>query len=272
MARKMMDNDILSSKQKKELSGIIESLVEERVKENQSKFIEKYTSFIVESATKKLSGKIKDSLTEEMTAKVDEANDKAQRLCRSVILESSNKISTYKKNQEKLVEEFKNTAPKLIEKLAEERAEEIQAEAIDTIDKYKKDVQIVESMKDTLAKVGFIINEDVDDVVKTKSNEVMNLKTKLNRAERDLKVSELTEGMLPNQKEKMSTILEEYSSSSEVEKHFKSIKEKVLVENTVVETKEVIVPIEKTELEKKMLHEEQFSNFLSSSKEFMNKI
>jgi len=269
MARKIK-NDILSSKQKNELTQVIDSLVEERVKERQSKFIEKYTSFIVESTTKKLTEAVKGQLSEDMQNEIDKVNDKAQRLCRSVILESSNKISTYKKNQEKLIEEFKTKAPEMIENLAEEKAQKIQEEAIQTIDKYKNNVKIVESMKQTLEQSGFVINEDVNSVIKTKTNEVMGLKTQLNKAQRDLKIAELTEGMLPNQKKNMVNLLEDYSTDTEVEKHFKESKDKILSENRMI-VEEEVVAIPDNKVTKKLEEDRVFSDFLSLSKEFNDK-
>jgi hypothetical protein len=262
----ILDNNILTESQKNELKGVIDSLVEERTQEIIRGFIQKYTSFIVESATQKILTKAKKDLIGKINEDIENIKNMTEKVVRSVVLESSNKISENKKATEKLVEEFKTSAPALIEKLSEEKAQEIAKESIELSKKSKKSIEMMEGMMNGLTELGYVINEDVDQIGKKSKNEILGLKTELVKIKRDLRVAELTEGMLPNQKERVIELLEEYSTATKVEQVFGKIRDKVIEENTFVKTEE------KPEKKEKVITEEDnLDNLLGLSKTFLTK-
>jgi hypothetical protein len=260
----ILDNNILTESQKNELKGVIDSLVEERVQENIRAFIQKYTSFIVESATQKILTKAKKDLVGKINEDIDNIKTMTEKVVRSVVLESSNKIAENKKATEKLVEEFKTSAPALIEKLSEEKAQEMSKEAIALKERSERSIQVVEGLMKGLEGIGYVINEDVDQIGKKSKNEILGLKTELTKIKRDLRIAELTEGMLPNQKERVIELLEEYTTAAKVEQVFGKIRDKVIEENTFVKSEPK--PEKK---EKVMTEEDNLDSLLGLSKTFL---
>jgi len=263
----MLDNDILTEAQKKELRKIIDSLVEERVQQRNKDFVDKYTKFIVESATTKLVEKVKVGLVERIDEEMKTIRSKAEKICRSVILEASTKIHETKKQQQELVENFRATAPDLIKNLAEDKAKELAADAIQAIAEKERLQESLVSITKGMEKAGYVINEDIDKVIEKEKNEKLMLRTKLAQANRDLKLAQLTEGMLPAQKREMEKLLEDCTTSDMIEDRFLLAKKKVMESKVIVE-EEVPQEVKERQVEaKRLLDEEQeFSSFLSAAK------
>lgn len=265
----VFDNDILTESQKNELLKIIDDLVEERVREKNKAFVDKYTDFIVESATAKISEKVKDGFSKRIKSTLNEMHDKYEKFSRSVVLEATHKISTSKKNMEKLVEEFKKTAPMIIEGEVKKKTDQLSEEAVQAIQKYEEQKVIVEGLLKGLNKIGYVINEDVNDAVRKKEAVAYTYKTRAIEAEKKLKISDMCEGLLPDQKEKLVPLLEECETAELVEKKFKSMKAKVLKESTnsvVVEKKPDTV---KNDKQMKNFNEEEiFGELLRGSLKF----
>jgi len=258
-----LDGDILTESQKTELQKIIDVLVEERVQQRIKKFSDKYTKFIVESATKKIVSKVKTGLATKINEELDIMRQKTENICRSAVLEASSKISTTKKAQKQLVEEFKRTAPNLIKKLSEEKANELSREAMVAIEENKRLTESLSGIMKGIGKAGFVINEDVDSAVQKERNEKLMLRTKLVETRRDLKVEQLTEGMLPNQKKEIIKLLEDCTTEKMVEDRFLLAKSKVMNSNTHIEEE---TPKIKPEVQNMVEEEEMFGDFLSAVK------
>jgi hypothetical protein len=238
----IMDNNVLTEGQKTQLKGVIDELVEERAREITKEFIQNYTSFIVESVTKKVVSKTKNNIMSQINEEIDRVKSNIKKVTNSVILEASEKIKEEKEKSKTIVEEFKRTAPKLINRLAEEKANQLSEEAIQSINDAKKS-------KDT-------------------KNQMLTLKTEMTRLNRDLKIKELTEGMLPIQREKAVKMLEECTTAKMVERNFDKIRSTVLSEGRIIkETK-------KPEVKKDpaMLKEESFEDLIKQSSSFMTTI
>jgi len=267
----MVDNDILTEAQKKELRKIINTLVEEQVQQRNRAFIEKYTKFIAESATTKVVNKVKNKLSTRIDEEMSEIREKAAKICRSVILESSTKIRGVRKEQEKLVEEFQKTAPKLIKNLAEEKAKELASDSIDAISEKERLEEAFTGLVKGMEKAGFVINEDIDKVIQKEKNEKLMLRTKLAQANRDIKVAQLTEGMLPAQKREIETLLEDCTTDQMVEERFLIAKKKVMENNTVIEEEVSNEGQEKKAVAQKVMEEEEmFSSFLGAARKLVN--
>ena len=256
-----LDGDILTEAQKEELKKVIDVLVEERVQERIKQFSNKYTKFIVESATKKIVGKMKSGLADKITTELEQMREHTEKICRSVVLEASNKIATAKKKQKQLVEEFEKTAPELIQKLAEEKADELSKEAKIAIEENARLSESLSGIMKGMTKAGFVINEDVDSAVDKERNEKLMLRTKLVEARRDLKIEQLTEGMLPVQKKEIIKLLEDCTTEKMVEDRFLLAKEKVMSANLIIEREEIKKPKEPV-----LQEDELFGDFLSSVK------
>ena len=268
----VFDNDILTEAQKNELLKIIDELVEERVREKNKAFVNKYTDFIVESATAKISEKVKDGFAKKVKTTLKEMDEKYQKVCRSVILEATHKIGTSKKKMQKLVEEFKQTAPKIIEKEVDQKTKQLSEDAVAAIQKYEEQKVIVEGLLKGLNKIGYVINEDVDGAVKKKEAVAYTYKTRAIKAERDLKIRDMCEGLLPDQKEQLMPLLEECETAEVVEKKFKSLKNKVLNESTnsvKVEPKQDTV--KEIKEVKTFQEEEMFKELLTGALKFNKK-
>jgi len=265
----MLDNDILTEAQKKELRAVIDTLVEEQVQKRNRQFIQKYTKFIAESATTKIVDKVEEKLIKRIDEDMKDVLNKATKICRSVILESSTKIRGVRKQQEKMVEEFKASAPRLIKNLAEEKAKELASDAIDAISEKERLEESFNNITKAMTKAGYVINEDVDHAIEKERCEKMMLRTKLTKANRDIKFSQLTEGMLPAQKREMETLLEDCTTSDRLEERFLVAKKKVMESNSVVE-EEVSqeVKAKKEEFQSIMQEDVEFSNLLDAAKKF----
>lgn len=262
----LKNTDILTESQKEALKGIIDQLVEERVREKNDSFIKNYTSFIVEQATRKLSSTFMSKITNRIHEEIQNIQTKADKICRSVVLESSSKVSEIKKKHAAMVEEFKNEAPKLIENLAEKRAEELAEDAIIAIQQNEKLATTVEGITKGLERLGFVINEDTDGRVKGLQHENKELKTRLIKQERDLKLAQLCEGMLPSQKKEMSELLSECTTAKILEEKFSMIKTKVMNKDVIVEEKK----IEPKKVQ--VINEEDvFADLIAGSKKFIKK-
>ena len=266
----MLDNDILTEAQKVELRKIIDTLVEERVQQKNRQFIEKYTKFIAESATTKIVDKVKAKLTQRIDEEMKDVSKKATKICRSVILESSTKIRDVRKQQEKMVEEFRISAPKLIKNLSEEKARELASDAIDAIAEKERLEEALNSITKGMAKAGYVINEDVDRAIEKERCEKMMLRTKLTKANRDIKLSQLTEGMLPAQRREIETLLEDCGTADKLEERFLFAKKKVMESNCVVE-EEISHEArnKKDEMNSIMQEDEIFSSFLGAAKKLI---
>jgi len=267
----LIDNDILTEAQKVELRKIIDTLVEEQVQKKNREFIEKYTKFIAESATTKLVEKVKGKLLEKIDEEIKTIHAKADKICRSVILESSTKVRDIKRKQEQLIEEFKNSAPKLIKSLAEEKVKELAADALVALNEKQRLEESLSGIFKGMEKAGYIINEDLDHVIAKEKTEKLMLRTKLALANRDLKLSQLTEGMLPTQKRAIEKLLEDCTTPEMIEERFLLAKKKVMESKVVVEE---VVPEEtkrKIEAAEHLVNEEEmFSNFLGVAKRLVS--
>jgi hypothetical protein len=260
----ILDNNILTESQKTELKCVIDQLVEERTQEIIKEFVKKYTGFIVESATKKILTKAKSGVVKHINEEIDKIKNTTEKVVRSVVLESSNKVAESKKATEHMVEEFKKTAPKLIDKLSEEKAQKIAEESLRVKKQSEKSIQIVEGVLKGLEGIGYVINEDVDQIGKKSKNEIMSLKTELTKIKRDLRIAELTEGMLPDQKDRVIELLEEYTTANKVEQVFGKIRDKVIEENTFVKTEKKAEPKPKV-----ISEEDNLDSLLGLSKTFL---
>jgi hypothetical protein len=267
-----MDKHILTEAQKTELAKVIDELVEERVQQRQAAFVKKYTKFIVESATAKVADKLKTGLLLKVEERIADVQDKAEKACRSVLAEAASKVQKTKKQHAKLIEEFKSTAPKLIEDLAEKKAQEMTEEAQGAVEENTRLTEAFKGFTEGLSKAGYVINEDVENVIEKERNEKRMLRTKLVEARRDNKIAQLTEGMLPGQKKKVIELLEDCVTEKQVEDRFLSVKAKVLAEDRHVETESVTeLQKKQTELESMMSEENAFDQLLGMSSEFLNK-
>lgn len=259
----MLDNDILTESQKKELRKIIDTLVEERVHQKNHEFIKKYTKFVAESATEKITKKIKEKMGNRIEEEINRMKKDAEKVCRSVILESASKIANVRNQQKKMVEEFKKTAPKLVKTLAEEKAKELAADAVDAIAEKERLEEALTSITKGMEKAGYVINEDIDRIIEKEKNEKRMLRTKLAQAMRDVKFSELTEGMLPAQKKEIGVLLEDCTTAEMLEDRFLIAKKKIMEEKIHIQdsvSEETRRHMDKT---KSMIEEEEeFSGFL----------
>ena len=268
----MFDKNILTETQRKELSVIIDELVEERVALKQDQFVKKYTKFIVESATSKVVEKMKNGLILQVEGKINDIQTKSEKACRSVLIEAASKVKDMKQKHKYLLEEFKVSAPKLVKDLAEKKALELTEDARGAIEENNRLTEAFKNFSSGLSKAGYVINEDVDNVIEKERNEKRMLRTKLIESRRNNKVSQLTEGMLPGQKKKVIELLEDCVTEKQVESRFLKVKAKVLSEDRHVETRD-INELKKKELEaNKVINEEQsFEQFLGMSKEYIEK-
>lgn len=258
------DSDILTESQKKELKKIIDTLVEERVQEKNKAFVKKYTQFVAESAASKIQKKLQESVTNKIDRKMKQITEEAEKICRSAILQSGNKVAKMKKVQEELVNHFKETAPKLVEKLAEEQAKELASDAILAIEERDQLKESFDAIARGMGKAGFVINEDLDKAIEKERNEKRMLRTKLVEAQRNLKISQLTEGMLPAQKREVETLLEDCTTPEMVESRFLVVKKKVMDANSVIEEDDTRKNSQEVEAAKKVFNEEQIlGEFLS---------
>jgi hypothetical protein len=260
------NTDILTEQQKTALKGMIDQIIEDRVKEKSSAFIKQYTSFIVEQATKKLSSTFMSKISNRVNEEMESIKTKADQVCKSVIVESSNKIANVKRKHSKLVEEFKATAPKLIENLANQKAQELAEDAIIAIKQNEKLANTVEGITKGLESMGYVINEDVGGKFKNLNNENLKLKTQLIKKERDIRFSELCEGMLPVQKKEMSELLSECTTVKSLEDKFPLVKSKIMKKEAMIE--------ENIEVTKKVTvinEEDNFTDLLVGAKKFIKK-
>jgi len=269
----VMENNILTSAQKKELSKIIDTLVEDRVQQKQAQFVKKYTKFIVESATAKVVAKMSEGLILQVEDRINEVKSKAEKACRSVLVESASKVKNIKNKHKKLMEEFKTSAPILVEELAEKKANKISEEALGAIEENNRLNEAFKGFTAGLAKAGYLINEDLDNAIEKERNEKRMLRTKLIEAKRDNKLSQLTEGMLPGQKKKVIEMLSECVTEKQIEDRFLSVKTKVLSEeHRHVETGNINEMIKDEEKKNVVLSEEQsFNQLLGMSRAFIEK-
>jgi len=268
----VMDNNILTEAQKKELSKIIDTLVEERVQEKQAQFVKKYTKFIVESATSKVVEKMRSGLILQVEERINEVKNKAKKACTSVLAEAASKVQKTKNIHKTLVEEFKVTAPKLIKDLAKKEALRLSEEARGAIEENDRLNAAFKNFTEGLSRAGYIINEDLDNAIEKERTEKRMLRTKLVEAKRDLKLAQLTEGMLPGQKKKVKNLLEDCVTEKQVEDRFLTSKAKVLSEDRHVETENINDLREREDKQNKTFSEEEtFDSFLSTAKEFMQK-
>jgi len=264
----LLDNDILTEAQKTELKKVIDEMIEERVQARNKEFISKYTKLIAESAMTKVLDKIKLTSLQHIDEELSALKTKTERVCRSVILESADKVRLAKKQQKDLISQFQNTAPQLIQKLAEEKANELAAKSLNALSDRDKFKSIVENITKGLEKSGYVINEDVEHVIEKEQTEKMMLRTKLIRANRDLKLAQLTEGLLPSQKREIEHLLEDCTTDKMVEDRFLLAKKKVLESGKIFE-EEVISAADRKNIEqtKKVLSEEEaFTSFLGAVK------
>jgi hypothetical protein len=258
-------SDVLTESQKKELKKIIDTLVEERVHEKNKAFVKKYTQFVAESAASKIQKKLQESLTKKIDNKMKQITEETEKICRSVIMNSADKVVKMKKTQEELVTHFKETAPKLVEKLAEEQAKELASDAILAIEERDQLKESFEAITRGMSKAGFVINEDLDKAIEKERNEKRMLRTKLVEAERDLKVAQLTEGMLPAQKREVETLLEDCTTADMVESRFLVVKKKVMENQTTLNEDDTRKNKEEIEAAKKVFNEEEIlGDFLST--------
>ena len=260
----LANTDVLTEAQKEALKGIIDQIVEERAKEQNKNFISQYTEFIVEQATKKLTDQMVQKFANKINEEISVIKDKTDKVCRAVVLESSTKIAETKAKHQKLVEEFKNTAPQLIDRLAEKKAQELSEDAILAIQQNEKLVSTLSGIVKGMESVGYVINEDTDGKLKQTLKENLDLKTKIVKAQRDLKLAELSEGMLPAQKKEVTELLSECTTSKMVEDKFNLVRDKVMKKEIIVEEKEIEVK------KPQVINEEQsFSELIGMSKKFM---
>lgn len=262
----LTNTDILTESQKVELKKILDTLVEERVQAKTSAFIKKYTNFIVEQATTKITKGMMGKFSARIEEEIGAIKDKSERVCRSVVCEAANKIAGTKAKHKKLVEDFKATAPQLIESLAEKKSQELSEEAILAIEQNKKIAATFAGITKGLESVGYVINEDTDNKLKKLINENLKIRTQLVKQERDLKLAELSEGMLPSQKKDLVELLSECTTAKLVEDKFKFARDKIMKKDLVVE--EVVVEKKKTEV---INEDEIFSQMLVGSKRFIEK-
>lgn len=259
-------NDILTESQKNKLKSVIDSLVEERVQEKTKAFVNKYTKFIVESTSKKLIDVTKEKLFKKVNESIESYRDKTERVARSVILEASSEINHIKDKHKQLLESFKQTAPQLIESEVEKRSKELNEEALKAIEKYNKREKLFESILDGLEDNGYMINEDIEGKIEKMSEENYRLKTEIIKREKMIKINQLTEGLLPNQKERVIKLLEDCPTAKKVEEQFNSVKEKILSEEYRQVKKE------KEEKKNEMNEENEFFvDLLEGSKEFLKR-
>jgi hypothetical protein len=257
--------DILTESQKVELKKILNTIVEERVQEQTKDFIKKYTNFITEQAAKKLTGGIVNKLSSRINEEMGFIKDRSEKICRSVVCEASNKIAETKNKHRKLVEEFRATAPKLIENLAEKKAQELSEEAILAIEQNKKIASTFQGITKGLASVGYTINEDVEGKIKKLMSENLEIKTKLIKQERDLKLAALSEGLLPSQKKDITELLSECATAKSIEDKFKIARDKIMKAETIVENKVLLHP----KKEEVINEEEIFNQLIGASKKYI---
>jgi ElaB/YqjD/DUF883 family membrane-anchored ribosome-binding protein len=224
------DNDVLTESQKVELKGIIDSLVEERVQDKMKEFVHNYTRTIAESAAKKMNEKLQNGLIKNLNEEIQTLRDKSERLCRTIVLEASEKVATAQRKQKKLLEDIRTQAPTMVEELAEEKAKTLAKEAQSVIEENKKYTSSMISILNGLKTAGYVINEDVERVIEKERAEKNLLRQSLVKTQRDLKVAQLTESMLPVQKKRIQELLEECMTAKQVEERFSMVKEKVFAE------------------------------------------
>jgi hypothetical protein len=271
-SKNMLDKNILTEAQKKELSKIIDDLVDERVQERQSQFVKKYTKFIVESATSKVVEKMRGGLMLKVEEKIDDVKNKADKVCRSVLAESASRVANIKKQHTKLVEEFKSSAPKMIRDLAEKKAQELAEESKGALEENSRLTEAFKNFTAGLAKAGYVINEDIDNVIEKERTEKRMLRTKLIESRRNNKLAQLTEGMLPGQKKKVIELLEDCVTEKQVEDRFLTVKAKVLAEDRHVETENISdLKRKQSQLEEEQSEDMLFESLIGISKEFIEK-
>lgn len=264
----LANTDILTEQQKEALKGIIDSIVEERAKAQNKAFIAQYTEFIVEQATKKLTNQMMSKFANKIQEEVAAIKDKTDKVCRAVVCEASNKIAETKAKHQKLVEEFKATAPKLIENLAEKKAKELTEDAQLALAQNEKLVKTLSGIVNGMESVGYVINEDTEGKLKKIMKENMELKTQMVKTQRDLKLAELSEGMLPAQKKEISELLSECTTAKMIEEKFGLVRDKIMKKDVVVEETITTKPPKKEEM---INEEDAFSQLIGMSKNFMEK-
>lgn len=258
--------DILSEAQKAELTKIIDGLVEERADIRTKQMMKKFTKFITESVGKKIVAKTKSDLVSRIDEELNAINDKSARVCRSVVTEAAEEVRLAKESKEQLIEEFQKKAPVVMEQEIDKRVKQLTEEARQKIEEAKANKELYENIIDGFKKVGYVINEDVNGVIGKKDSENLELKTELTKIKTTAKIQELTEGMLPKQKERAMELLEDCTSAEQVERNFKDIRMKVIRENNFVEEKEE----EKIDPKTQAIfnEEDEFSKLVSASKRY----
>lgn len=262
------DKNILTKIQQKELTSVIDELVEERVLVQKEKFIKDYTKFIVESATSKVVERFKSGLVQQVEEKISGIQKKTEKVCRSVLAEAASKVSGVKKQHKQLLEEFKATAPKLITDLADKKVAEITEDARASIEENKRLNEAFKNFTGGLGKAGYVINEDLDNVVEKERNEKRMLRTKLVESRRDIKLHQLTEGMLPAQKKKVVELLEDCVTEKQVEDRFLTVKAKVLGEERYVDVMDTKKKPD-SKVMRELTEEQDLQNLIGASSNYL---
>lgn len=263
----LANTDILTEQQKEALKGIIDQIVEERAKAQNKAFINQYTEFIVEQATKKLTNQMMQKFSAKINEEIGAIKEKTDKVCRAVVCESASKIAETKAKHQKLVEEFKATAPKLIENLAQKRAAELSEEAELALKQNEKLVATLSGIVKGMESVGYVVNEDSEGKLKKIMKENMDLKTQMVKTQRDLKLAELSEGMLPVQKKEVAELLSECTTAKMVEDKFALVRSKVMQKDIIVEEEEEVAAPKKEVINE----EDAFAQLIGMSKNFIQK-
>lgn len=226
--RSILDNNLLTEHQKKEISSIIDLIVEERLKQKYNEFIQRYTKLIVESSAKHIVKKCKDVMEEEVDSKISQLSDKHKKVVKSMIVEATDKIRQTKSKCKEIVEEIKTKTPMLIESKVNRKVELLAEEHMRGIEKCNKIQTLFQDITKGLEASGYTINEDIDHKVENANKELRIMREHMEELEKKNRIYELTEGFTPTQTKKMREMLESCQTAEDVEKKFKSVKNRVL--------------------------------------------
>lgn len=234
-----IDNNILTEGQKKELSKIIDLIVEERLQQKYNEFVHRYTKMIVESSAEHIVKRCKDIMCEDVNEQIKNIEHKTKKVVKSVLVEASNKIRNTKEDCKLIVEDIIEKTPKLIEAKVKKQTELLAEEAVKSIEETERIKNLFQDITKGLEQTGYVINEDVDGKVKKANKELQTMKIYMEQLEKKNRILELTEGFTPIQSNKIKELLESCQTAEDVEKKFKTVKNKVLTETKKYIEKEI---------------------------------
>lgn len=261
--KSILENNILTESQKKEISSIIDLIVEERLKEKYNEFVKQYTKLIIESSAKHIVRRCKEVMTENIAGDIDNIKDKTNKIVKSVIVEASDKIRKNKEQCKLIIEEIQQKLPDVINKKVERKVQLLAEESIKSLEETDKIKHLFQNITKGLEAQGYTINEDIDHKVSKANKELNLMREHMEELEKKNRIYELTEGFTPIQTGKMKELLESCKTAEDVEKKFKGVKTQVLNETARYVEK-------KTEVMTESVSEDPLDTLIKTSSKFIN--